>query len=240
MDKCNFKKRQLFANRIGNLAELMILRKPPFENLPLYTQIISYVYSKYLQYNDELPETLRENIISEEIEYAKHLIKMCFGVKEGPAFNKKFPNYAKTIEEFEKWIAKKEVHQTTNLDFDEPEPSIDFNIGQKFRMIIKEIKPEFIAVKKPLAPGVLTLSKGSAFNDDIQFLFDLGNGRDFFSSMLGFRDLDACLDVGNLFAREQSAFEFSSVEELKDEIYLSIKFVDEIIPEIQLIAKEIF
>lgn len=239
MDKAEIKVRRLLAERIGDLAEVMIMNEPPFENLPLYTQVVSYFYSKYLQYKDELSETLKNRILSEEIDYAKHLINMSFGVKKGPAFNKKYPLHAKTLEEFEKWIGRKEAHKNNYLDIDEPDGVINFNVNQQIKSIMEELKPGFSATKHFDAPGVLAFSKYYNTDNAIIILFDIGSGRDFFSVMIGFKRPEAYFDVANLFACEQSVFEFNSREELTSEIDLAVKYIDMIIPTIEQIAKEI-
>jgi hypothetical protein len=51
------------SQELGDLAELILKRKSPFENIPIHEEAVSYLYLKYLKYYDEINEPLRKEIL---------------------------------------------------------------------------------------------------------------------------------------------------------------------------------
>ena len=71
MDTIELEARTKLAINLGDMAALMIKREPPFANLQPPDEVTPFLFQKYLEYFDEIDESVKQSILNMFIDYSR-------------------------------------------------------------------------------------------------------------------------------------------------------------------------
>jgi hypothetical protein len=201
MDKSEQELKIKIAENLSDLSEQILKHQPPFNAFPIQDAVFSPLYLKYLQYFDELDKPLKENLINELSQLAKLSIHQALHLIE-----RRKSKDTKSIDEFQSWITMKEGAY---------DPSKNFLAGSviKATVLIKKYMQEKQAGfrydrKQSATYGFPIYYKPCLDNNKIYIGLDRGTWRSFISVYIGMESPSFFMDIGELFNRSQSWYEY--------------------------------
>jgi hypothetical protein len=231
MDHSKNSKMREIAKELGIISELVLMRKPPFKNIPIYQEVANPHFIKYYKYSKEIDKEWKNKIIGHLIESAKWLIKEAMGVVDNiQSYDNMFPDYADIRERFQEWIIEKEGAWTPKPGMEPPVEKI--KVIQIVRGIVKEQKPDF-KYDSRIDTDFPTFSKEWTDNNKCFFCVDKGGmSRRFFSCYLGVESPFFMIDLSYFFAGSQSWFQFNTTEEVEASTIKALEIFDMLLPPI--------
>lgn len=228
MDDKEKRIRHALAQSLGDLAESIIRRDPPYGDIPIQQEVMGFTYKKYLQYYDEIDISLRQRILDMLIATARWKIKSML-IKDSYRFDFIYPEHVEIARRFEEWITNKEG-QTPNIIVSLPKSipkSINLNIIIKRIMTLR--MPLFNYDKSLCNPGQVCFST-SLLNNKVGIIVDKGIKRYFIDLMFCIHWPRSYFDIASFFAGSQSRFKYNSSEDLIAALNKALDLVDVLFP----------
>jgi hypothetical protein len=227
MDSHEKKLRTRLARSLGDMAEGIIKREPPFDEIPFQDEATDKLFKKYLEYFDELETPFRQSILSMFIDSARESFKMGARVDEIGSFNSRHPQHVETGDQFVSWIKNREGHiETVNLSLG-PTPPI--KVTAVIKRVMQERLQEF-KFEKGVMPGAIAFSKPILTDNKVYVLVDKGTQRQFIDFMIGLKWPESYFDIAEFFCRGQSWYGYNSEEELIAGVSKAMDLVEALLP----------
>lgn len=226
------------AEALGRLAEGILTKQVPYKEIPVQPEATSYIYMKFLQYNDEIDEDLRNRIIEEEVAYAKYeFMDNLVGVDK--SFAELYPQHMETKKAFSKWVKNKEGFYINGF-FSATSQTLNKKIpvNNIIKNCIQESNPDFSYAKNAF-PGLISFSKAFLENNKIYIVVDKGTKRNFLSFFVGLENPKACFDIANFFGDVQSKYKYQSLEEIETKIKKALDLLGVLLPHFEKALSEV-
>ena len=224
------KVKALLVERLGYLAESIILRKDPFETVSDFFQVTPYLRGKYLEYKSELDEDLKQKIDIRDIDFAKYLIQTSVMGYKGRPFSEHYPEHKKTAQVFEEWIREKEHSKKYFVKSREPTKKLRIDVNRIIKAIVLERKNNFIYDKTYSSSSLIVFSSKFLKNNKTIIFFDKGSRRSFLDVFVGLETPAFNCDIANFFGRSQSEFRCRTEKEAKEQVHIAIDIIDILLP----------
>jgi hypothetical protein len=222
------KLKEQIAVHLGNLSEAIIRRMPPGDKIPVHQEACKTLY-KFLEYKSELDTSYINDFLEAKIAWSKFRFNQILLGVRGESFGKRHPEYTKVLDDFWKWILKKE-----RIDFLSispfPDPITKPLVNKEIKKTIKSRLPEYKVDNK--AFGAIGFSKPWSFKNNLYILVDTGSYRTSLSFFIGLYDPKFCIDVADFFGDNQSHFSegYLSIEQIESDTNKAIDLIETIMP----------
>jgi hypothetical protein len=213
------------ALTLGDLAESVIMRVPPFDRLPLQKEVVSYHYEKYLQYVDEIDTQLRTRVLAMLVEHARWDIQERLGPGKD-SFNSIYPQHVETKHAFVYWILQKEGPRP-HIPLMVIYPMEKINVSATIREIMKKRMPEF---KYDRRLGSASFSIPISGNNKIFIDADRGTWRRFINCALCIHWPRSYFDIAVFFSNAQSKYEYNNEGELVTGVNKALDVIEVLLP----------
>ena len=225
--------RYKIADILGAMAEKVLKREPPFENIPVHPEACSEIYLRYLDCYNLMDNSLKRKVLKAEIDKAKFFfLKRLVGVNE--SFANAYPEHMETKKEFWVWSEKKI----------ETKPSSSHFVGADIKKlpknqitkIVKEVVlrkfPEFSHSKSKFFPGTITFKRN--WNDrNLFILVDKGTKRKFLDFFIGLDKPLISVDIATFFSSAQSKYYYFSHTDLERSVEKACALIAFIMPNLE-------
>jgi len=173
---------------MGDMAVSILKRKPPFDNVPMHKEAVNHLYSKLIEYSDEIDESLKRKIVECIMDKTRwYFFITMLPIKE--TFYEKFPQHEKTESIFREWLRKKEgdsIYRPSHTPFYQCSKLTEkIKINQIIKKVMEKEMPEFLYDKKKSWRPMLFFSKPWFFNHNIYIVIGRGTKRSFLDFFIG-------------------------------------------------------
>lgn len=237
MDEKEKRARYYLARTLGDLSESIIRRLPPFEQMELQPEVISYFYQKYIQYSDELEDTLRHKVLLMLIDYAKWEIKNTI-MSGTRAFSSIYPEHVETENSFNDWIMQREGEPPSPDESAPPSSSKKIRINPIVKRIIKERFPDFKEGKIRNMPEIIPFAMDTLDGNRVYLIADKGIKRRALEFMIGIDYPRFYFNPSVFFSNSQALYRYHTEAEAAEAVGRALNLVELILPHVLEKVKE--
>jgi hypothetical protein len=200
--------KRLIAGRLAELTEQIVLRVKPFDTLHWPSEVTYQPMAKFHLYSEEIEPPMKESILQYCRNYPTYFHLQHFGLATGPTFCTMYPDLCEALVRFTSWYGKRE--ETSLMPYITGYSDIypSFDVNELIKETITKRAPEYkVAKKKPFC-GARAFCKPLGNDNKLFIGFERTSLRSFMSFFVGFEKPWFGFDIGNLFLKGQSHFDF--------------------------------
>jgi hypothetical protein len=199
---------RLIAGRLAELTEQIVLRVKPFDALHWPREVVFEPLAKFHLHSAEIKPAMKESIIRYCRTYPTHFHLLHFDLAAEPPFCTTHPDLCEALARFISWYRKREGTRFMPFITGYSDIYPSFDVNGLIKETINKRAPEYKVAKKKPFYGARAFYKPLGNDNKLFIGFERGSLRSFMSFFVGFEKPWFGFDIGNLFLKGQSHFDF--------------------------------
>jgi|GEM_PF-3022758 len=229
MDDREKKTRYHLTRTLGDLAESIIRRVPPFDRVEFQPEVLSNLHGKYIEYSDEIESSMKQRILLMLIDSARWEIKNTI-IGGSKSFESIYPEHLETEKIFKEWIIEKECKQIKSTDISVYATAKGIKINRIIRKVVKERFPDFKYGKIKNMPEIMPFAMSIFDGNRVYLVVDKDIRRKCLEFMIGINYPRFYFNPSILFSNTQSAYKYNTEKEANDAVNKALDVIDVILP----------